>query len=156
MSDISFDLEGVLADARSKTGLNDFGSDDFREGLAVLLQTYDHNGYSEKGRKRARRRVVDLLAARLRIEAAFKKYPQIRDEKIVQPMYLTGLPRTGTSALLNLLGNDKAFRPMKLWEGMMPDPCDDFEHGKDDPRYLMMKAWQEEQIAASRNGGRAA
>lgn len=145
MSDISFDIEGVLADARSKAGLDDFGSDAFKEGLGILLQTYDTNGYTEKGRKRARRRVVDLLAARLRIEAAFKKYPQIREEQIVQPMYLTGLPRTGTSALLNLLANDKTFRPLKLWEGLMPDPCEDFEHGKDDPRYVMMKAWQEEQ-----------
>lgn len=145
MSDIKFDIDGVLADAKTKENLSDFGSPDFMEGLEVLLTTYDNAGYSERGRKRARRRVVDLLAARLRIEAAYKQYPQIREEEIKQPMYLTGLPRTGTSALLNLLSNDTAFRPLKLWEGMMPDPCENFEHGMDDPRYLMMKAWQEEQ-----------
>lgn len=145
MTDIYFDIEGVLADARTKAHLDDFGKPDFMEGLGVLLQTYDSCGYTEKGRKRARRRVVDLLAERLRIEDAFKLYPQIREEKIIQPMYLTGLPRTGTSALLNLLANDPKARPLKLWEGMSPSPCDNFEHGKPDPRYVMMKAWQEEQ-----------
>lgn len=145
MSDISFAINGVLDDAKNKAGLFDFGVPDFMEGLAVLLQTYDNCGYNEKGRKRARRRVVDLLAARLRIEQAFKDYPQILEEQITQPMYLTGLPRTGTSALLNLLANDPAARPLKLWEGMMPDPFEHFEHGKEDPRYRMMKDWQDEQ-----------
>ncbi|HEY9032659.1 MAG TPA: sulfotransferase [Pseudomonadales bacterium] len=145
MSEIVFDIDSVLREARQKTGLDDFGDNDFIEGLGVLLETYDNNGYTEKGRKRNRRRVVDLLAARLRIEQAFKDYPQILDEKIVQPMYLTGLPRTGTSALLNLLANDPAARPLKLWEGMMPDPCENFQHGMEDPRYRMMKDWQDEQ-----------
>ena len=145
MSDISLDIDSVLNEAREKTGLNDFGQDDFIEGLRVLLETYDNNGYSEKGRKRNCRRVVDLLAARLRIEQAFKDYPQIREEEIRQPMYLTGLPRTGTSALLNLLANDPAARPLKLWEGLMPDPCENFRHGIEDPRYRMMKDWQDEQ-----------
>lgn len=149
MSSISFDLQSVLDEATSKAGLTDFGSQDFMAGLNVLLQTYDQAGYNEKGRKRARRRVVDLLAARLRIEKAFADYPQIESVEIKQPMYLTGLPRTGTSALLNLLANDPAARPLKLWEGMMPDPFENFEHGKEDPRYRAMKDWQDEQ--ASKN-----
>lgn len=145
MSDVNFDLESVLTDARKKANLDDFGSNDFTLGLKTLLETYDNNGFSERGRKRSRRRVVDLLAARLRIEQAFKDYPDIQKEEITQPIYLTGLPRTGTSALLNLLANDEKSRPLKLWEGMNPDPCEGFQHGIDDPRYLMMKAWQEEQ-----------
>lgn len=146
MSDVIFTIDSVLSDAIEKSGgLDNFGLNSFREGLGVLLETYENNGFSERGRRRLRRRVVDLLAARLRIEAAFKRYPQILDEKITQPIYLTGLPRTGTSALLNLLANDPKARPLKLWEGMNPDPCENFQHGVDDPRYLMMKAWQEEQ-----------
>lgn len=149
MSSISFDINSVLDEARSKAGLDNFGSDDFMPGLAVLLQTYDQCGYNEKGRKRARRRVVDLLAARLRIEQAFIQHPEIDQVEIKQPMYLTGLPRTGTSALLNLLANDDAARPLKLWEGMMPDPFEPFQHGVEDPRYRAMKDWQDEQ--ASKN-----
>lgn len=145
MSEINFDIEGVLADAKAAAGLDDFGADDYLPGLKVLLQTYDQTGWSERGRKSKRKRVVKLLAARLRIEAAFKKYPEIKQQEIKQPIYLTGLPRTGTSALLNLLANDGNNRPLKLWEGMNPDPCEDFEHGKDDPRYVQMKAWEEHQ-----------
>jgi hypothetical protein len=145
MSEISFNIDSILNDAKNKAHLDDFGSNDFMQGLQTLLTTYDTCGYTEKGRKRARRRVVDLLAERLRIENAFKQYPQIREEKIIQPMYLTGLPRTGTSALLNLLANDTRSRPLKLWEGMNPSPCDNFQHGMQDPRYAFLKAWQEEQ-----------
>ncbi len=145
MSEFTYNPEELLKEAQEKSGLSDYGSNTFTEGLSVLCQTYDNNGFSEKGRKRNRRRLVDLLQARLRIEQGFKDYPQILDEEVKAPMLLTGLPRTGTSALLNLLANDKDARPLKLWEGMMPDPCEGFKHGEDDPRYLMMKAWQEEQ-----------
>ncbi len=144
-NDHHFDLENILQDARDKTGLNDFGNNHFLQGLSILLETYKNNDFTEKGCRRFRRRVVDLLAERLRIEQGFKDYPQILNEKITQPVYLTGLPRTGTSALLNLLANNDAFRPLKLWEGMNPSPHENFEHDKEDPRYLMMKAWQDEQ-----------
>jgi len=145
MSEFTFKPSELLQEAQEKAKLSDFGHDTYTEGLAKLCETYDQNGFSEKGRKRNRRRLVDLLQARLRIEQAFKDYPQIMDEEIQAPMILTGLPRTGTSALLNLLANDTDARPLKLWEGMMPDPCEGFKHGEDDPRYLMMKSWQEEQ-----------
>ena len=106
MTDIDFDMNALLQEAQQKTHLSDFGSDDFKPGLQKLLETYDHNRYTEKGRYKNRKRVLDLLCARLRIENAFRLHPEIRQEKIVAPMYLTGLPRTGTSALLNLLAND--------------------------------------------------
>lgn len=143
MSEVDFSVDSVLNDARSKAGLEDFGASDFMPGLKVLLETYDVTQWSERGRKSKRRRVVDLLAARLRIEQAFKDHPAIRDERIVRPIYLTGLPRTGTSALLNLLANDTTNRSMKLWEGINPDPFQGFERGVDDPRYVQMKAWEE-------------
>lgn len=145
MSEINFDIEGVLEDARQKTGLSDFGDDNFMEGLGVLLETYDSNGYTERGRKRSRRRVVDLLAARLRIENAFRLHPEIRDEKISQPLFLTGLPRTGTSALLNLLAADPAARPLYMWEGFNPEPIEGLAKGAPDPRYEGMKAFEEDQ-----------
>ena len=145
MSEFTFVAEELLQEAQNKAKLTDFGSNNFKEGVQVLCETYDNNGFNEKGRKRNRRRMLDLLQARLRIEQAFKDYPQILDEEIKAPMLLTGLPRTGTSALLNLLANDTDARPLKLWEAMMPDPCENFQHGQEDPRYLMMKAWQEQQ-----------
>lgn len=144
MTQINFDMNTLLQEAQQKIGLSDFGSDDFKSGLQTLLQTYDQNGYTEKGRHKSRKRVLDLLCARLRIENAFKLHPEIRNEKIVAPMYLTGLPRTGTSALLNLLANDPDARPLYMWEGFNPEPMEGLPKGAPDPRYTAMKAWEEE------------
>jgi hypothetical protein len=150
MSDVAFDLDTLLAEASAATGLNDFGPDDFKPGLQKLIETYTTNGFDERGIKRNRKRLVKLLQVRLRIEAAWKAHPEIRDVKITAPMLLTGLPRTGTSALLNLLSQDPAARPLKLWEGMSPDPLPvNPATGKcppesEDPRYIGMKQFYEE------------
>ncbi|MBX7161019.1 MAG: sulfotransferase [Acidimicrobiia bacterium] len=143
MSAVDLDVDGVLADARAMAGLDDFGADDFREGLGVLLATYGANGYDAAALQGCRDRVVRLLAERLRIEAALARNPEIRDVPIVAPMYLTGLPRTGTSALLNLLAQDPAARPLKLWETMNPSPLPGNPPEDEDPRYLGIKAFTE-------------
>jgi hypothetical protein len=154
MSDISFDMENLLQEAKTKTGLENFGNDDFKSGLKVLLETYDHNGFTEKGRYKNRKRVLDLLCARLRIENAFKLHPDIRQQKIVAPMLLTGLPRTGTSALLNLLANDPAARPLYMWEGFNPEPVEGLPKGAPDPRYTAMKAWEEQNAKDAQQKGK--
>jgi len=150
MSEINFDREKLLQEAQSKTGLTDFGANDFMEGLGVLLETYDHNDFTEKGRYKNRKRVLDLLCARLRIENSFKLHPEIRQQKIVAPMLLTGLPRTGTSALLNLLAVDPAARPLYMWEGFNPEPIEGLPKGVPDPRYMAMKAWEEQNAKDAR------
>lgn len=144
MADFAFREEDVLEAARQATGLADFGDPGFREGLRVLLETYEKTaGFHDKGRRRYWRRVVQLLSTRLRVEEAFKRNPEIRARRIRSPIYLTGLPRTGTSALFNLLAIDPAARPLLLWEGIFPDPLESPEPGKPDPRYLAIKAQYE-------------
>ena len=112
MSEAAFDLPTLLAEASAGAGLDDFGPDDFKPGLQKLIETYTTNGVDERGVKRNRKRLVKLLQVRLRIEAAWKQHPEIRNVEIKAPMLLTGLPRTGTSALLNLLSQDPAARPL--------------------------------------------
>ncbi len=134
-SAVEFSEAGVLADARTAAGgLSDFGDASFRDGLRALLRTYDENAFSEKGRQRNRRRLVNLLATRLRIEAAFAKHPEIAAREIARPVVLTGLPRSGTSALFNLLGADPAARPLRLWEAQSPDPLEGLAPGAPDTR----------------------
>ena len=122
MSEAAFDVQTLLAEASAATGLSNFGAEDFKEGLQKLIETYTSNGFDERSIKRNRKRLLKLLQVRLKIEAAWQQHPEIRDVKIKAPMFLTGLPRTGTSALLNLLSQDTGARPLKLWEGMSPDP----------------------------------
>jgi hypothetical protein len=136
--------ESLLAEARAQAGLADFGDPGFREGLRVLLATYDGEAnLSPAGRKRTRRRLVQLLATRLRVEAAWKCHPEVRALPIRRPVYLTGLPRTGTSALFNLLAADPRHRPLLLWEGLFPDPLEGKEPGATDPRLEMLRKLNE-------------
>lgn len=140
MGEVSFDPERLLEEAAAQTGLSDFGDGDFREGLRVLCETYDRNPFNEKGRRRSRRRLLGLLSTRLRIERALGRHPEIRSRPLQAPMVLTGLPRSGTSALLNLLAVDRAARPLPLWETQFPDPFDGLEPGAPDPRRAAMEA----------------
>jgi hypothetical protein len=126
MSD-SVDLseEALIAEARAQTGLQDLGEDGFRDGLRALIATYETTArLSPRGRKSTRRRLVELLANRLRIADTLQRHPEIRERSIRRPVYLTGLPRTGTSALFNLLAADPASRPLLLWEARNPTPLE--------------------------------
>jgi len=136
LSELEFSEQGLLEAARQATGLCDFGDESFREGLRVLLETYERTAeFDERGRRRNHRRVVSLLATRLRVEAAFAKHPEIRERAIRRPVVLTGLPRSGTSALFNLLAADPAARPLRLWEALFPDPYEgELAPGQGDPR----------------------
>lgn len=141
MSDpLDLGLEGLLADARAAVGLEDFGDPSFREGLGVLLETYEAARLRPGGRKRTRSRLLQLLANRLKIERAWREHPEIRARALPRPVYLTGLPRTGTSTLFNLLGCDEASRPLLLWEGVCPDPIEGVPAGEPDPRMQMIQA----------------
>ena len=143
MSASRFVERELLDEARKATGLDDFGAPEFREGLGMLIETVAGNPFSERGRQQYRQRLVQLLSTRLRIEEAFRRHPEIRERPIAAPMFLTGLPRSGTSALFNLLAIDPAARPLLLWEGVFPDPDWDLAPGEVDPRHRAMKAVSE-------------
>ncbi len=133
--DISFDSQGILTAAAEFQGLDDFGDPGFKAGLAALLATYDQHVDSEESRQRVYMRVLKVLGARLRVEQAKKRHPEIAAEQISQPMILTGLPRTGTSALFNLLSVDPASRALLQWETHYPDPVEGLAAGEMDPRH---------------------
>ena len=79
MSEEVLDLseESLIAAARQGTGLDDFGDEGFREGLRVLLETYESAGLRPGGRKLTRGRMILLLCNRLRVEQAFLRHPEI-------------------------------------------------------------------------------
>ena len=140
MSALTFVESELLAEARASEKLEDFGGDDFLPGLRALCRTYDAPTWSEKGRTRNRRRLVNLLATRLKLEAAFASHPEVLARPVKQPVFLTGLPRSGTSALFSLLGADPAARPLRLWETQCPDPIA-LAPGTPDPRRAAIEAY---------------
>ena len=70
---LDLSLEGLLDDARAATDLDDFGDPSFREGLAILLETYEAAGLRPGGRKRMRSRLLQLLANRRNSERAWRR-----------------------------------------------------------------------------------
>jgi hypothetical protein len=141
---VSFHADDLIAEAKGQTGFDDFGELPFREGLEVLLETFDCNVKDPDGRKRCRDRVVMLLATRLKCENAFKTIPAIGEQEIKAPIFVTGLPRSGTSALLNLLVSAPDNRGLLQWEVQFPDPWPDSTPGQEDPRYpYLVKALEQ-------------
>ena len=93
-------VEDLHASAIKACGLDDFGADDdnYREALGVLLDSFRRDAdLTELGSKMHRFFVRNALVARLVSEAAFKQYPQHVDVPIERPIFVTGLPRTGTT-----------------------------------------------------------
>jgi hypothetical protein len=141
MSEVTFDVAEILDESRQAAGgLSDFGPGDFEAGLGALAKTYVEQ-FTAKGQKRNRRRLVQLLATRLRVQAAHQRAPEIRERALRAPMVLTGLPRSGTSALFNMLATDPDARPLLLWETQFPDPAEGLEPGEPDPRRAAIEAY---------------
>lgn len=149
MGEIDFNLQKLLAESAEKAGLDDFGSEDFLPGLESLLRTYAGNAFTEAARKSLRRRTRDLLVSRLHIEDSWKRHPEVLDLPITRPLFLTGLPRTGTSALLNVMASDPATRELKLWEAHNPWPLENLRPGEPDPRYAKIKKYYDDMNANS-------
>ncbi|MCW2513879.1 MAG: sulfotransferase [Mycobacterium sp.] len=118
-------VDDLHASAVKACGLDDFGVDDdnYREALGVLLDSFRNDAdLTEFGSKMQRFFVRNALVARLVSEAAFKQYPQHVDVPIERPIFVTGLPRTGTTAIHRLLTADPRHQGLELWLAEFPQP----------------------------------
>jgi hypothetical protein len=119
----SITVDGVLERATRRTGLDDFGADDFEARLRLLVEDYEADaGLGEMGRRVVFGELVRYATNRLLIEDYLRRRPEVRDEPIESPLIVVGLPRSGTTHLVNLLAADTRFRSLPLWEAMEPLP----------------------------------
>jgi len=131
-------VEHLLRQAQEATGLVDYGTDDFREGLERLVDAVEREaGLNERGRFGMDMQIVGLLSNRLQIEDWYRRHPEIDDEEIVAPLIGLGLPRTGSTALSCLLAEDPAIRYLRTWESNQPCPPPELESEASDPRIAM-------------------
>ena len=140
----------VLGAARQQTGLTNFGADDFRARLRVWLQAANEDReLSPVGRLSVFGNCVRLLSNRLRLEDLLRRHPEILDVPIDQPIIVAGLPRSGTTHLLNLLAADTRLRSLPYWESLEPIPIRGEGPGRDgrDPRYLRCQTAHQQQAA---------
>ncbi len=136
--DVHFDREDILREARELTGLADFGPLEFTGRLDVICAEWEQDeGLTGIGRLGLRNRLVSHMKNRLLIHDLLQRHPEIHDEDFEQPIIVVGLPRTGTTHLLNLLAADSRLRAMPLWESEQPVPQPGEEPLPDgsDPRY---------------------
>jgi hypothetical protein len=118
-------VEDLHASATKACGLDDFGVDDdnYREALAVLLESFRRDAdLTEFGSKMNRFFVRNALVARLVSEAAWKQHPQHAEVAIERPIFVTGLPRTGTTVIHRLLTADPRHQGLELWLAEFPQP----------------------------------
>ncbi|WP_235735007.1 sulfotransferase family protein [Nocardioides alcanivorans] len=134
---VELSVESVLAAARHETGLDDFGPDDFHERLALQLDEIDADPHrSAVARLVTFGNSVRYAVNRLRVMDLLRRHPEIHDVEIAAPVVVVGLPRSGTTHLVNLLAADKRFRSLPLWESQepVPRPEDEMDTDGPDPR----------------------
>jgi hypothetical protein len=145
---VAFTEEAVLEAAKAETGLSDFGDEDFRERLRVWLRAIDEDeGASAVTRINLFQMTVRYAATRLRLEDLIKRHPEILDIEIDRPIIVAGLPRSGTTHLLNLISADSRLRSLPWWEAIAPVPApeDEVAPGETDPRWTRAaEGWQQQ------------
>ena len=101
---IPLELQGLFESACHKTGLSDWGDQRFKEALRVLVDSVGREGkLTFFGRFTLRQFLIENLCNRLRIIETVKRFPEIGQQKILRPIFITGWYRTGTTYLHNLL-----------------------------------------------------
>jgi hypothetical protein len=134
-----------MTEAMEATGLKDFGPGDFARGLEVILASLEHDGDLAPASDAAvvdnfRRRLVN----RLEVQEWYRCHPDVALLPVRGPVDINGLPRTGTTALANLMSLDPQFRCLRGWEQATPCPPPTTEGETTDPRRLQAAAENEQ------------
>jgi len=96
---------------------------EFRDGLRALITSFEREArLNFLGRIVAQQVALRLIRTQIRILKELDRHPEVCDQEIRRPIFVVGLPRTGTTILLALLSQDPAHRPLLLWEGLDPVP----------------------------------
>lgn len=140
---IDLDPEGLVSAAVAHTGLDDFGPGDFRPRLEAYAGAIDADtGNTNLNRLILRNRIVRLLSSRLLLADLLQRFPEIHEVEIERPIIVVGLPRSGTTHLVNLIAADRRRRALPYWESQEPFPLrgdGPDVHGVD-PRYARCAA----------------
>ena len=137
--EVDLDPAVLVAAAERRTGMSGFEDPTLLDRLAAQASAVEADtGLSGLGRFLVRQRLVGLLAARLRFEDFVRRHPESLKVELEPPVIVVGLPRSGTTHLVNLLATDRRFRSLPWWEVQEPVPVLGDGPGRDgiDPRYL--------------------
>lgn len=123
---ITLDADRMIADARSQTGLNDFGPDNFLEPLHVLVDSINREAHlTDEAAVYQRGFFTHHLCQHLRFEEVWKRHPEIDEQDVVSPLVVLGLQRSGTTKLSRVIASDPQWHVIRLWDGLSPLPVAD-------------------------------
>jgi Sulfotransferase family len=150
---VDFDIDAMLAEAIEPAGADDLDdTDGFGERLRTHVAAIEaDDGLTQLARSSLRQRVVRLLRNRLSLTDLVKRYPEIESIPIERPIIVVGMPRSGTTHLVNLVAADPRRRALPYWESQDPIPA----HGQGpdisgvDPRYARAKAEHDALMASA-------
>jgi hypothetical protein len=132
---VSLDEAALIDAAKREAHLDDFRAHDFREPLRLLLASLEHEAHlTWLGRVIARRDIGSLLVNRLRLARDRVRFPWIARVRVASPIFIAGLPRSGSTFLHHLLAQDPQSRVLRAWEVLTPSPPPSPETDATDPR----------------------
>jgi len=150
--------DALVEQAMKETGLDEFDADTYREGLDVYINDFNkgivQGIYSDQGIQVAAYDCVKYLGDRLKVADYLRQNPELLDRKIEKPVFVMGVPRTGTTLLSNLLACDPARRSPLEWEINDPIPPVATEELKDNPRVLAQIEAHKQLLAAHPEAGK--
>lgn len=150
---VDFDIDTMLAEAVAQAGADDLDdTDGFGDRLSTHVAAIEaDDGLTQLARSSLRQRVVRLLRNRLSLTDLVKRYPEIESIPIERPIVVVGMPRSGTTHLVNLVAADPRRRALPYWESQEPIPAPG--QGPDifgiDPRYARAKAEHDALMASA-------
>lgn len=119
-------VDALIEQAVGATGHSDFGGDSYREGLEVLVADLNAGAakgwHNDAGIGRSTHDILHWLKNRLRVEDYLRQNPELLSRPVERPVFVMGVPRTGTTLMSNLLAADPARRSPLTWEIDEPVP----------------------------------
>ena len=135
------DTDQIIAAAKAQTGFSELDDPGILEGLGVYVQALNTEArLTERGEQSMRNWMVDTLVNRLKVDDHLARHPELLARPIDKPMFVFGLPRTGTTLAINLLHADPARRSALRWEVLDSVPPPKADALSSDPRYQREQA----------------
>ena len=127
--------DALVAKAQESAKLDDFGRDGWQEGFKILVDSINDEGnLNQLGRMIMGALLDTTLQMRLRVVDWANRHPGVAREQIAAPIVVSGLPRTGTTLLSNLLDLDPMNRSLLAWEAAAVAPPPTLSNHREDPR----------------------
>jgi hypothetical protein len=128
--------EELCAEAQRRTRLSDFGDPPIEPALSVLVNSLETEANLHPlGRLLIRMHLRGILEARLQLTSHWRLQPRnVEPPPPVRPLFITGMPRSGSTFLHELLVQEPALRAPRTWEAMFPVSASEPDRGGLDPR----------------------